>query len=151
MVSRVGCAPAARVCIVAPVVIALLAQLACSIEVVPADEATARAGRPAAIEHVIAFEDALTGESLTVADVSSLGTSARVDGAPMALDGEEASPDGAMLRRVWRVPDAGNRYALVVDGGDARRYFGCSVEVPIEGPEVRRVRVALVPLSLIHI
>lgn len=123
-----------------------LAQLDCVVEAVAADPAapTQAGPRPASVDHYIEFRDALTGEALGAADVSALGVSAAA-GAALPEERAESSPDGAVLRRVWTLPAAGDTYALRVDGGASRRYFGCERPLPAEGPAARRVRVSLVP------
>lgn len=125
----------------------LLAQLECSIEMVAAaDEARApTAEAPGVVDHLIDFQDALTGESLGAADVSTLTPAALVGDTPVAPSAAESSPDGAALRRAWTLPAGATSYTLRVDGAEARRYFGCERAFPVAGAARRRVRVSLVP------
>ncbi len=122
----------------------VFAQLDCSIEMVAADGAPSGA-RPAAIEHVIDFQDALTGEPLAAGDVAALAPRALAGGAALPAQASETSPDGAALRRVWPVPQGATEYTLRVDGDESRRYFGCARSFPVAGAASRRVRVSLVP------
>jgi len=123
-----------------------LAQLDCAVEAVAADASPPPppGQRPPAVDHYLEFRDALTGDALGAADVSSLVVSAAA-GAPLAEERAETSPDGAVLRRVWALPAAGDAYTVRVDGGASRRYFGCERPLPAAGPAARRVRVSLVP------
>ena len=73
-----------------------------------------------AIEHVIDFQDALTGELLGPADVATLSPEARVESASLPAQNAETAPDGAALRRIWAMPTAGNTYVLRVEGADSR-------------------------------
>ncbi len=126
----------------------LLAQLQCSIEMVAAPDDTRREGDaatgPRAVEHVIDFQDALTGEPLSAADVATLSPAALVGDSPVAPSEAERSPDGAALRRAWTFASTGS-YTLRVDGAESRRYFGCERAFPVAGAAARRVRVSLVP------
>lgn len=128
-------------------VIHAFAQLECSIEMVAAArEAPAPPGaRPVALEHLIDFQDALTGEALGAADVATLAPVALTGSSPLAAQAAEASPDGAALRRVWVVAPGSATYTLRVEGAESRRYFGCERAFPVEGAASRRVRVSLVP------
>ena len=125
----------------------LLAQLECSIEMVAAaDEARAPATTAnGVVDHLIDFQDALTGEPLGAADVSTLTPVALVGDSPLTPTAAESSPDGAALRRVWTLPPNVTSYTLRVDGAEARRYFGCERAFPVAGASHRRVRVSLVP------
>lgn len=128
-----------------------LAQLDCAVEVIADDvartppPAAAEGPRAGAVGHFIEFRDALTGEPLGAADVAPLAVSALASGGPLRDEHAEASPDGAVLLRVWTLPPTSASYALRVDGSASRRYFGCEREVPAAGPATRRVRVSLVP------
>jgi hypothetical protein len=127
-------------------VLPALAQLDCVVEAVPFDASPPEVSgqRPTSIDHYIEFQDALTGEPLTPADVSALSVSG-VSGAALTEARAETSPDGLVLRRVWALPPAGDSYVVRVDGGASRRYFGCERPLPVMGATARRVRVSLVP------
>lgn len=128
-------------------VIHAFAQLECSIEMVAAarEASPQGAARPATLEHLIDFQDALTGEALRAADVATLAPVARAGGQRLVEREGEASPDGAALRRVWDVAPGASTYTLAVEGAESRRYFGCERTFPVEGAASRRVRVSLVP------
>jgi hypothetical protein len=129
--------------------LSLLAQLDCSIEMVavaPAEGTpTPPSQRPAAIEHVIEFQNALSGESLSVADVASLTPVASMSGDVLQAPVAERSADGVALRRAWVIAPTGETYTLRIDGNDSRNYFGCERTFPVAGTPSRAVRVALVP------
>lgn len=125
----------------------LLAQLQCTIEMVAApDDRAPHADAPTrAVDHVIDFQDALTGDVLRAADVATLSPAALVGETPVQPDAAEDSPDGAALRRVWTFAPGATSYTLRVDGAESRRYFGCERAFPVAGPASRRVRVMLIP------
>lgn len=126
----------------------LLAQLQCSIEMVAAPDDARPAAEPRegprAVEHLIDFQDALTGEPLSAADVATLSPVALAGDAAVAPTETETSPDGTALRRAWTFAATGS-YTLRVDGAESRRYFGCERAFPVAGATARRVRVSLVP------
>jgi hypothetical protein len=126
-------------------VLPLIAQLHCSIEMVAVAQEGPSTGRPAQIEHLIDFQDALTGDPLTPSDVAALEVTARAGDSPLPVAATERSPDGTTLRRVWVSPTEAANYSVRVESGDSRRYFGCEQSFVVTGSPARQVRVLLVP------
>ncbi|MBI5514100.1 MAG: hypothetical protein HY909_10055 [Deltaproteobacteria bacterium] len=123
----------------------VLAQLQCAIDQVelPAEERAL--GPPAVgVEHVLRFQNALTGEALTPGEVGGLVPSLLgADYAPIAAAGElQTDPGRTRYRRAWALPPRGT-YRVRVEGSG--RYTGCERTFPAEGAPRRALVVSLVP------